>query len=76
MSAPDFYDNSPLADAEIEMVELLTPAQCEAVAAWLKRYGHAFASQSPQCGHTVSTNFEYVANRLKVLGQRGLPERS
>ena len=74
MTAPNFYDNSPLADAEIEMVQLLTQQQCEAVAAWLKLYGHAFASQSPQCGRTVRTNFEYAANRLEILGKQGLPE--
>ena len=74
MTALNFYDNSPLADAEIEMVQLLTQQQCEAVAAWLKLYGHAFASQSPQYGRTVRTNFEYAANRLEILGKQGLPE--
>ena len=32
MTEPNFSDNSPLADAEIEMVQLLTQAQCAAIA--------------------------------------------
>ncbi|MBE9063197.1 hypothetical protein [cf. Phormidesmis sp. LEGE 11477] len=76
MTASNFYDNSPLADAEIEMMQMLTREQCEAVAAWLKFYGYAFASQSPQCGRTIRTNFEYAANRLEILGKQGLPERN
>ena len=71
-----FYDNSPLAEAEIGMVALLTQEQCDAVAAWLKLYGYAFARQSPQCGRTLRANFEYAANRLEILGKNGLPERS
>ena len=76
MTAPNFYDNSPLADAEIDMMQLLTQPQCGAVAAWLKLYGHAFASQFPQCGPTIGTNFEYAANRLEILGKQGLLERN
>lgn len=71
-----FYDNSPLAEAEIEMANLLTQEQCEAVVAWLKLYGDEFSRQSPQCGRTIRTNFEYAANRLEILGKNGLPERS
>lgn len=76
MDDSNFYDSSPLADAEIEMVNQLTQVQCEAVAAWLKLYGYAFASKSERCGHIISTNFEHAANRLEILGKNGLPERS
>lgn len=68
------YDGSPLAEAEIEMVEMLNKEQCDAIARWLKLYGYAFAKQSA-CGDTVITNFEYAANRLEILGKNGLPER-
>lgn len=46
MEEPTFYDDSPLAAAEVEMVNLLNQEQCEAVAACLKLYGYAFAKES------------------------------
>ena len=69
-------ENSPLADAEVRMMRMLNQEQCEAVAEWLKLYGYVFASQSERCGLTVKTNFSYAANRLEILGKRGLPEQS
>lgn len=75
MAESNVSDQSPLAEAEADMVELLTQEQCEAVAAWLKLYGYAFASKSERCGVILRTNFEYAANRLEILGKNGLPER-
>ena len=71
---PPFDDGSPLAEAEIDMIKILNKEQCEAVAAWLKLYGCAFAKQSPQCGNILKTNFSYAANRLEILGKNGIPD--
>ena len=72
---PMFYDGSPLAEAEVEMMNLLNEEQCYAISAWLKLYGHEFAKATPRCSRTLETNFRHAANRLEILGERGLPER-
>lgn len=64
---PKFNDDSPLAEAEIDMLKLLSQEQADAVASWLKLYGHAFASENKRCARILTTNFSYAANRLEII---------
>ena len=45
---PDFDDGSPLARAEIEMMQSLAPEQAELVARWMTLYGYAWESETAQ----------------------------
>ena len=60
-------DDSFLAEAEAEMMQLLNEEQGDAIALWLELYGDAFGRASSNCGLTVRTNFRYAANRLEVV---------
>ena len=71
-----FYDGSPLAEAEIKMMQLLDKQQCDAVAAWLKFYGYEWQKQYSASGEAICECFKYTANRLEILGKNGLPDKA
>lgn len=71
--APPFNDGSPLAEAEIEMMQMLSKEQCDAIARWLKLYGYAWQKQYSASGEVICDCFNYSANRLEILGKNGLP---
>ena len=60
-------DDSPLAEAERELVASLQPGQAELIAQWMRLYGYAWQAQRPTSGRAVSQCFDYSAERLRIL---------
>lgn len=70
---PAFDDGSPLAAAEITMMQSLSNEQAELVAQWMSHYGYAWEREDATCGEHIRTCFHYSAERLRVLAKNALP---
>ena len=73
---PDFDDGSPLAEAEIEMMQSLSPKQAELVARWMTLYGYAWERDRAASGEQIRLCFHYSAERLRILAKNGLPSNA